>query len=102
HFYDHTIAPYWPPERRHVEDGYRSLPFPFEELPFPALDLEADWPLDGLLGYLKTWSAVKAATKALGGNPVDELEATLRPLWGGPAGRRRICWPLSVRAGRLV
>lgn len=35
---DHrVIGPYWPPERRHVETGYRLLPFPFtEQTPPPA------------------------------------------------------------------
>lgn len=34
-FYYETIGPYWPAERRHVEEGYRSLPFPFQEVSLP-------------------------------------------------------------------
>ena len=27
-FYSKTVGPYWPPERRFVEEGYRTIPFP--------------------------------------------------------------------------
>jgi ubiquinone/menaquinone biosynthesis C-methylase UbiE len=32
HFYKDVTGPYWPPGRKHVEDGYRSFAFPFERL----------------------------------------------------------------------
>ncbi len=98
-FYSRTIGPYWPPERRHVEDGYRNLPFPFAELSLPRMAIEVSWRLDALLGYLGTWSAVKAARDALGVDPVAELAEELRAAWGDPQGPRRVAWPLAVRAG---
>ena len=101
HFYYDIIGPYWPAERRHVEDGYRSLPFPFQEIALPPLAIEVQWRLDDLLGYVRTWSAVKAAEKALGSNPVDALAGALQEAWGDPAARRRVTWPLSIRAGRI-
>ncbi|MDR0244234.1 MAG: class I SAM-dependent methyltransferase [Burkholderia sp.] len=102
HFYYDTIGGYWPAERGHVEDGYRRLPFPFDEVVPPALAIDVQWCLDDLIGYLNTWSAVKAAEKALGANPVDALAETLRDAWGDPASRRRVTWPLSIRAGRVA
>lgn len=101
HFYYDTIGSYWPAERRHVEDGYRSLPFPFKEVALPPLAIEVQWCLDDLIGYLNTWSAVKAAEKALGSNPVDALAEILLKEWGDPASRRRVTWPLSIRAGQV-
>lgn len=99
-FYYETIGPYWPPERRHVEGGYRNLPFPFKEVALPPLAIDVDWGLDDLIGYIGTWSAVKAAVKATGSNPVEALDLTLRKAWGDPASRRRVTWPLSIRAGQ--
>ncbi|MCP4377042.1 MAG: class I SAM-dependent methyltransferase, partial [bacterium] len=58
-FYSHTVGPYWPPERRLVESGYRDLPFPFPELDTPPFAMTARWRLEQLLGYLGTWSATK-------------------------------------------
>lgn len=58
-FYYEVIGPYWPPERRLVETGYRTLAFPFREIDPPPLDIVASWRLADLLGYVRTWSAVK-------------------------------------------
>ena len=101
HFYHDTIAAYWPPERRHVETGYRDLPFPFTKIEVPPQVIEMHWNLAQLIGYLNTWSAVKAAHNALGVNPVDALAEVLSKEWGDPANRRRITWPLTIRAGRI-
>jgi SAM-dependent methyltransferase len=98
-FYNETLGPFLPPERRHVEDGYRSLPFPFEELPFPVLSMEAFWRLDEFLGYLGTWSAVQTAEKTTGVNPVRGLGEQLQSAWGGVEAKQRITWPIVVRAG---
>src|SRR5262245_19397483 len=38
-FYRDVVGPYWPPERRHIEANYSTLPFPFEELPHPPFAL---------------------------------------------------------------
>ena len=101
HFYHDVIGPYWPPERRHVEDGYRSLPFPFEEIETPALAIEVSWSLRDLVGYTETWSAVKAAEKAVGRQPIDDFQMALARVWGDPKMRKGVSWPLSLRAGRL-
>lgn len=101
HFYNDVIGPYWPPERRHVEDGYRHLAFPFREVAMPALAMEASWTLDELLGYFGTWSAVRAAHKALGTDPVAAFADELRQAWGDARLRRKVSWPLSLRAGLL-
>lgn len=100
-FYYQTIAPYWPAERRHVEDGYQSLPFPFTEIKVPTVTMQEFWSLDQLMGYFNTWSAVKEAKKVLGFNPVDQLRAILLPEWGNPESKKKISWPLSIRAGRV-
>ena len=100
-FYYQVIAPYWPAERRHVEDGYQSLPFPFTEITVPAITMQECWNLDELMGYFNTWSAVKEAKKALGFNPVEQLRIALLPEWGNPDSKKKIVWPLSIRAGKI-
>lgn len=100
-FYYQTIGPYWPAERQHVEDGYQSLPFPFTELEVPTINMQEFWNLDELIGYFNTWSAVKEAKKVLGWNPVDQLRVDLLPEWGEPERKKKITWPLSIRAGKV-
>ncbi|HEY3012570.1 MAG TPA: class I SAM-dependent methyltransferase [Gemmatimonadales bacterium] len=99
-FYRDVVGPYWPPERRHVESGYRTLPFPFPELESPAFLMQERWTLPELLGYIRTWSATQRLCEATGRDPVDELMREMAPLWGDPALVRHVRWPLSLRIGR--
>lgn len=100
-FYHETVGPYWLPERRLVETGYRTLPFPFDELAAPALEMVHDWTLAELTAYLRTWSATVRFVRSEGYDPVAPLAHRLAPLWDGGSGpRRRIRWPLSLRLGR--
>ena len=39
------VGPYWPPERRWVDEDYRTLPFPFDEVATPQLWIEERWDL---------------------------------------------------------
>jgi SAM-dependent methyltransferase len=100
-FYHETVAPYWPAERRHVEDGYRSLPFPFPELRLPNLAIEVSWTLEELVDYVRTWSAVKAAEKLVGPGMIERFREELAAVWGAAETPRRIVWPLSLRVGRV-
>ena len=109
-----VLAPYWAPERRHVEDGYASLPFPFAELVPPELEMQVEWTLDGLLAYMRTWSALRALEPARADELLEALRGRLGPAWnsGGAGGgaadaagggtRRIVAWPLSVRAGHVT
>lgn len=100
-FYRDVVGPYWPPERRHVEDGYRSLDFPFTEFAAPPLAIEVSWSLDELCGYIETWSAVRAAEKALGQAPIERFRQEMAGLWGEPDKRRQASFPLSLRVGQV-
>ncbi len=95
------LDPWWPPERRHVEEGYARLAPPGAELPAPAFAMTADWDLDHLFGYLASWSAVAACRAQTGREPLAGCEPHLRRAWGAAAVRRRVSWPLTVRAVRL-
>jgi ubiquinone/menaquinone biosynthesis C-methylase UbiE len=99
-FYADTVGPYWPPERRHIETGYRDIPFPFEPVSSPPFFMRADWSLPELAGYLRSWSATGRYIASTGVDPVAVLENSLVPLWGDASKARRFEWPLSLRAGR--
>lgn len=101
HLYHEILGRYWPPERRHVESGYRTLPFPFRELTPPTLAMTARWQVDHLLGYLSTWSAVKECQAKTGENPLEKAGVQLRAAWGDPETVKCVSWPLVIRAGRI-
>jgi SAM-dependent methyltransferase len=99
-FYRETVGAWWPPERRLLEEGYRTVPFPFAELAAPALRMSLEWDLPALLAYLRTWSAVQRWMKDHPGrDPVGELAPALAEAWGDPATPREVVWPLALRAG---
>jgi hypothetical protein len=77
-----TVGPYWPPERRWIENGYRDLPFPFPELNTPPFAMTARWQLEQLLGYLSTWSATKRYRSERGTDPLETLRPGVRDAWG--------------------
>ena len=99
-FYTNVVGPYWPPERKLEEEGYRSIAFPFAEVTPPAFRMETRWTLELLLGYFSTWSATNRLIKATGQNPLEPLAAALAREWGDASTPRLIVWPLSLRVGR--
>jgi SAM-dependent methyltransferase len=99
-FYGDVVGPWWPPERRHVESNYQTLPFPFDELPHPAFALQFSWTLDQLAGYASSWSAVARYRQDTGEDPIPLLRAALAPGW--PAvGTALVRMPIALRAGWL-
>jgi SAM-dependent methyltransferase len=100
HFYADTVGPYWPPERKLIDDAYRSLDFPFAEIQPPAFAIEVEWTLSRLLDYLSTWSAVKRYQAARGHDPLPALMRELEPLWGDASAAKKLQWPLFLRVGR--
>ncbi|HEX5010857.1 MAG TPA: class I SAM-dependent methyltransferase [Planctomycetota bacterium] len=99
-FYVEVVGPYWPPERRLVDEGYRGLSFPYDELAAPGFAMEHDLTLPALAGYLGTWSAVQAFRKERGSDPVEPCLRELEPAWGAADRPRRARWPLHLRVGR--
>jgi ubiquinone/menaquinone biosynthesis C-methylase UbiE len=99
-FYSHIVGPYWPAERRHVEEGYQGLPFPPREVAVPEFSMALHWTLAQLTGYVSSWSATNRYIKARAADPVPALRSALQAHW--PAdGLMQIVWPLKVRAAVL-
>ncbi len=100
-FYHEALSAFWPPQRRFVEEQYRTIPFPFDEVSSPMFEMRAEWNLSEMLGYVETWSAVGALAKAKGRAPIEMFRDEVSAAWGGAHSRRVIRWPLSMRLGRV-
>lgn len=98
--YVDLIGPYWPPERVHLDAGYRTLSFPFEAIAAPAFTMGMPWRVDAFLAYLRSWSASQRYLKDQGVDPVALVEADLRAAWGDPSSRREVRWDFHLRCGR--
>src|SRR5258708_3179621 len=64
-FYNGTVGPYWPPERKQPETSYRLLEFSFPEIPLPKLNLDVEWTAAEFAAYLRTWSAVAPTSRPM-------------------------------------
>jgi SAM-dependent methyltransferase len=42
-----TVGPYWPAERRWIDQGYKGMPFPFEDIEPPDFTMRSKWELAG-------------------------------------------------------
>jgi SAM-dependent methyltransferase len=100
-FYTDIVGPFWPPERKLVDDRYRSIPFPFAEMSAPQFSMEAKWSLEHLIGYLGTWSSVLKFSNKHGTDPIDLVIKDLRQAWGRPEQEKQIHWPIHIRVGRV-
>ena len=61
--YADILSGYWAPSRRHIDEHYANLPFPYEKIPTNEHSITKEWTLEQLIGYLNSWSAVHAYTK---------------------------------------
>ncbi|PHV13192.1 class I SAM-dependent methyltransferase [Chitinimonas sp. BJB300] len=99
-FYHGTIGPYWPPERRWIEQGYAGLVFPHPHLETPTLQMALSWDLAALVGYLGTWSATQRYKEDTSHDPLPALAEQLTAVWGDVAQPKQVSWPLKLQACR--
>ena len=98
HFYYDIIGPYWPPERKYVDERYENIPFPFGAIPSPVFEMKISFTLEELLGYLGTWSATQRYIKSNQTDPVKLVKSDLKKAWGKET-EKVVSWPLFLKAG---
>lgn len=101
-FYYETVGPYWPDKFELVDDGYRSLAFPFEELKPPSMSIEREWNMEDMLDFIRTWSPTRRFVAANGYDPTELIVEPLTRAWGNREKRRPVRWPVHMRVGRVV
>ena len=99
HFYNDIIGPFWDEERKYLEEDYRTIPFPFQELETPEFNQVYTWTIDQLLGYLRTWSAVKHFENQKNEDPVAIIEEELTNAFGK---KNQVTFPILFRLGKLT
>ncbi len=101
HYYGEVVAGYWPERFHFMAERYRTLPFPFEEIKPPAFEMQTDWGLDQVAGFLGSWSATHRYQQERGQHPLSLVWQELSEAWGDPARRRTIRWPIYLRVGKV-
>jgi len=98
-FYTNVIGPYWDTERKYVDEEYKTIPFPFKEITSPKFDMEYDWTIEEMEGYINTWSALQKFIATNNYNPVPDVIKQIIPYWKNE--RMKISFPLHIRIGRV-
>lgn len=99
-FYTDVVGPYWDKERRYIDEGLQTIPFPFTDLPAPTLTIDVEWTFDQLIGYIGTWSAVKHYEKKKQEDPIALVRTRLKKAWGD-ADKRPGHFPILLRIARM-
>lgn len=100
-FYENVIGAYWDKERKFIDENYKTIPFPFNEIETPNFVNKLHWTLEQLIGYLNTWSAVKHFIKEKGYNPIEELQSAIEQHWD-KGQSIEVCFTLLLRVGQIT
>ena len=100
-YYHVTLRDAWAPERRMVDDEYRTVAFPFAEVPAPPFAIARRWTRAHVAGYLRTWSATRALQQREARDPVLDVERDIAPLWPDADAPLEVSWAIACRVGRV-
>jgi SAM-dependent methyltransferase len=90
------LKPLWAAANLLLLDGYRTIPFPGEEVRVTTYAMHLAWTREQLEDYVSSWSAVQRAGPQL----VETASAELSKVWPDNQ-ERHIFMPITTRAARL-
>lgn len=97
--YAGILGAWWDPERKYIDEMYRTIPFPFEEMTCPHFTIQTQWNLSHFEGYIRTWSAYRLYLNAGHPDPVPGWIEKVKAVW--PAEEvKEVRFPVPLRAGR--
>ncbi len=99
-YYHNILDGFWPERIRYLEEGYKTLPFPFEEVVAPSFAMSANWNLNQFAGFLDSWSATQRYREQKGHHPLEIIWDQLSAAWGNEDEPRLVRWPLHIRIGQ--
>ncbi len=80
-FYHDTVGQYWDGARKLVDEHYRTIPFPFEEVATPEFLIRKEWTAKDFAGYITTWSATQKYIRTTGVDPVPQFIKQINRYW---------------------
>ena len=95
--YGEKLKGYWDVERKYIDEEYRTIPFPFNEVAVAEFKMQYQWTPSQLLKYLSTWSAIKHYQAQNQDEPLLELAEYLKC----DEQLLHIEFPIFLRIGKL-
>ena len=101
-FYNETVGLYWDPERKHVEQSYQHILFPFEEIFLDkSYKIEKTFYPESLARYIGTWSSVQKFRKDRNFDPLPGFIEELNFLWSDGKETKTADFPIFARIGKI-
>ena len=102
HFYHEVVGPYWDKERKHIDNRYEDISFPFDEIELSKnYYISKKFTLEEFGGYLSTWSAVKRYIESKDQDPVQPLIESIRKEWQKLGDQLGANMPLFTKIGKV-
>lgn len=99
-YYFDILHGFWPERIHYLEEGYKTLPFPWQEVASPSFAMKANWDLHQFTGFLDSWSATQRYKEQKGHHPLTLIWEPLLAAWGTEDQQRLVQWPLHFRIGQ--
>ena len=80
-FYQNITGPYCDPERKHIDNRYANIDFPFSSIIENTFYIEKRWDLKSIEGFFNTWSSVQHFIAQEDYNPVPAHIINLKKHW---------------------
>lgn len=96
--YQDTLKGYWDAERRYIDEGYQSIPFPFTEHAHAPMHLSYRWTAGQLCNYLRTWSGLQRYERETGQSALAAVEAYFADR---PEQQYSVHFPVLLRLGQV-
>lgn len=97
--YDNAFDSYYSGCRKYIDEEYRTIPFPFDEIPSPRFSITVHWTADQLEGFFNSWSAIQSFRDEQGYSPADEVMEKIRSAAGSDLIEGS--FPVFLRLGRM-
>jgi ubiquinone/menaquinone biosynthesis C-methylase UbiE len=99
--HDGLLKPFARQEERDWANHYRSLPFPYDEMAAPTLEVREQWNLQRVFAYLESWPALHRCREETRHDPLYAARSLISAHWGAPDTQRTVVFPMHLRVGRV-
>lgn len=100
-FYRDVVGRYFPRGAELVDDRYEAIHLPGTAIAPPPFLMEADWKIDQVLAFVRSWSGTQGYLREHGRDPSEALRRPLAERFGDGGATLRLRWPLYLRVGRM-
>ena len=95
-----SLKEYWAPQTKLLQDGYKDLILPYEQITVPSFKIVVHWDLTQIISYLHSWSPMKSYGEKHGDKGMDLLFEGMIEAWGPKIKKRKISMPIYMKASR--